>query len=110
MVKFTEDEEQRRASRSRADRAKERAIFYLVVARELGLTEEQNHLDGGTPERDYWHYGYGVGVLDILRSFDLVERDEPRGMNAALELIEELGIDMKQLEEEAREIISEEHK
>ena len=115
MVKFTEDEIERRSSRSMSDRAKERAIFYLMVAEELGLTKEQNHLDGGTPERDYWHYGYGVGVLDILRSFDLVERDEPLGEpscgmgSTALKLIEELVIDKEQLREEARKIVLEEH-
>jgi hypothetical protein len=29
--------------------------------------EEQRHLDAGTPERAYWHYGYLCALHDILR-------------------------------------------
>lgn len=28
--------------------------------------EEQKHLEEGTPERVYWHYGYMVALRDIL--------------------------------------------
>jgi hypothetical protein len=28
---------------------------------------EQKHLDEGTRERAYWHYGYMVGLRDMLR-------------------------------------------
>ena len=27
--------------------------------------EEQRHLDDGTPERAYWHYGYLVALRDL---------------------------------------------
>ena len=26
----------------------------------------QTHLDAGTPERVYWHYGYAVALRDVL--------------------------------------------
>jgi hypothetical protein len=29
--------------------------------------EEQRHLDAGTPERVYWHYGYLCALRDVLR-------------------------------------------
>lgn len=28
--------------------------------------EEQRHCEGGTPEREYWHYGYMVALRDVL--------------------------------------------
>jgi hypothetical protein len=28
---------------------------------------DQKHLDEGTPERAYWHYGYMVALRDILK-------------------------------------------
>jgi uncharacterized protein YecT (DUF1311 family) len=34
--------------------------------------EEQSHLDEGSRERTYWHYGYLVALNDVLR---LVDRD-----------------------------------
>ena len=30
---------------------------------------EQKHLDDGTQERVYWHYGYMVALRDVLRFF-----------------------------------------
>ena len=33
---------------------------------------EQKHLDEGTPERVYWHYGYMVAFKDLM---DLLERE-----------------------------------
>ena len=30
------------------------------------VTEEQRHLDGGSPEREYWHYGYASALKDVL--------------------------------------------
>jgi hypothetical protein len=32
-----------------------------------GVFAEQKHLDEGSPERAYWHYGYLVAVRDIYR-------------------------------------------
>jgi hypothetical protein len=32
-----------------------------------GVFVEQKHLDEGSPERVYWHYGYVVAVRDIYR-------------------------------------------
>jgi hypothetical protein len=29
--------------------------------------EEQRHLDEGTPERVYWHYGYLIALQDVMR-------------------------------------------
>lgn len=30
------------------------------------IGEEQKHLDGGTAERAYWHYGYAAALRDVL--------------------------------------------
>ena len=37
---------------------------------------DQKHLDEHTPERAYWHYGYLAALRDIVRKFDLKEREE----------------------------------
>jgi hypothetical protein len=29
-------------------------------------SKEQRHLDAGTPERAYWHYGYAIALKDVL--------------------------------------------
>ena len=38
--------------------------------------DEQKHLDEGSIERAYWHYGYMVALGDTLR---LLDRLTPRG-------------------------------
>ncbi len=35
-----------------------------------GLESAQNHLDAGTVEQLYWHYGYLSALNDILSLFD----------------------------------------
>jgi hypothetical protein len=30
---------------------------------------EQKHLDEGSPERAYWHYGYLVALRDVMQLF-----------------------------------------
>lgn len=35
---------------------------------------EQKHLDEGTPERIYWHYGYLSALVDILRQLQRQHR------------------------------------
>jgi len=37
---------------------------------------EQRHLDEGTPERAYWHYGYVTALQDVLRL--LATGDQPK--------------------------------
>jgi hypothetical protein len=32
-----------------------------------GCKETQGHLDEGTPERVYWHYGYLVALRDVTK-------------------------------------------
>ena len=47
----------------------ERRIDALMewLAKENGVSMgEQRHLDSGTPERLYWHYGYYMALRDIL--------------------------------------------
>lgn len=34
------------------------------------IFDEQKHLDDGTPERTYWHYGYYVALGDVLNLMD----------------------------------------
>lgn len=38
------------------------------------IFREQKHLDGGSVERAYWHYGYSVALGDVIR---LLERENP---------------------------------
>jgi predicted secreted protein len=35
------------------------------------VTHDQKHLEANTPERAYWHFGYMVALLDVIR---LLER------------------------------------
>lgn len=51
----------------------ERAGECLRFAKAAGAVEEQKHLDEGSEARTYWHYGYGMAILDILAG---VERGE----------------------------------
>ena len=37
------------------------------LARDHPECGEQRHLDGGTTERAYWHYGYMMALKDVLR-------------------------------------------
>jgi hypothetical protein len=39
--------------------------------------EEQKHLDEGTAERAYWHYGYLSALQDVLRTV-FPEDDQPK--------------------------------
>lgn len=32
--------------------------------------EEQKHLDAGTAEQAYWHYGYMIALKDVLNLID----------------------------------------
>lgn len=51
-----------------------RAMKLLERAKEKGLTKEQKHVDSkDSPEKEYWHYGYGVALLDVYRNFKLTE-------------------------------------
>jgi len=34
-----------------------------------GCQEEQKHIRAGTVEKIYWHYGYMVALMDVLRFF-----------------------------------------
>jgi len=36
---------------------------------------EQYHLDEGTMERYYWHYGYVVALKDIMRKFEEAKKE-----------------------------------
>lgn len=40
------------------------------------ICKEQRHLDAGTVEREYWHYGYAMALKDILNSFILIDKGE----------------------------------
>lgn len=37
------------------------------------VLEEQKHLDEGTMERAYWHYGYMAALRDILKLMEDVQ-------------------------------------
>jgi hypothetical protein len=38
------------------------------------IRDEQAHLDTGSPQRAYWHYGYLMAIRDIL---GLINRTNP---------------------------------
>ena len=40
----------------------------------IEVFQDQKHLDGGSIERAYWHYGYMVALGDIIA---LLERENP---------------------------------
>lgn len=43
----------------------------------LDVKREQRHLNAGTPEQAYWHFGYMMALKDVIRRSD--SRAEPRG-------------------------------
>ncbi len=51
-----------------AERAANQAGWLANNAPEV--MSEQKHLDEGSPERAYWHYGYMVALRDVLKSLD----------------------------------------
>ena len=59
----------------------------LDDAREKGLTKEQKHLDAGTVERDYWHFGYAMALADIMRSFTLLEKPSDKADEILQEVV-----------------------
>lgn len=40
------------------------------------IFKEQKHLDEGTPERVYWHYGYYVAIGDVLNLMENELKEE----------------------------------
>lgn len=36
----------------------------------IKVRQEQRHLEEGTQERAYWHYGYAMALKDVLRALD----------------------------------------
>lgn len=51
------------------ERLKQRAaaIELWLAEQGGGAVQAHRHLDAGTPEREYWHYGYMVALRDIIR-------------------------------------------
>ena len=49
--------------RRRLERRRDRL---LRLAETSGIMNEQEHLDEGTKARLYWHYGYAMGLRDVL--------------------------------------------
>ena len=41
------------------------------------ICEEQKHLDSGSIERGYWHYGYAMALRDILAKNPIFPDDLP---------------------------------
>ncbi len=39
------------------------------------IRREQRHLDEGTKERAYWHYGYQAALRDVLTALKLANGD-----------------------------------
>ena len=45
--------------------------------------ESQKHLDEDTPERTYWHYGYMVALVDVIRLLNSSRSDDGRAEASA---------------------------
>jgi uncharacterized protein YecT (DUF1311 family) len=41
--------------------------------------KEQAHLNDGSRERTYWHYGYMVALTDVLRLLERESQGQPQG-------------------------------
>jgi hypothetical protein len=51
---------------------------------------DQKHLDEGSPERAYWHYGYLVALKDVWRQFEALLAENAKLKDAKLGLAEAL--------------------
>jgi hypothetical protein len=60
--------------RTLRDRATNLALWLESSA--AGCQREQRHLEKGTPERAYWHYGYWMALRDTV---GLLERHTGTG-------------------------------
>lgn len=56
------------AIRNIAERAANQCAW--VAGNAPHVTVEQKHLDEGSAERAYWHYGYMVALRDVLNLLD----------------------------------------
>jgi hypothetical protein len=69
MIKNPEEIAQpaRRRARSLSEGVDERlkALQDWLKENAPGIGDEQKHLDAGSAERAYWHYGYAVALRDI---------------------------------------------
>ena len=57
------------ALRSRADGQGE-----WLLQQKPEIFEEQMHCQEGTIERIYWHYGYRVALMDVLRQLTSLDK------------------------------------
>jgi hypothetical protein len=62
-----------RVERALRDRASELAKW--LADHGSDCQETQAHLDAGSIERIYWHYGYLVALRDVLRLIDSQKTD-----------------------------------
>ncbi|KKK62594.1 hypothetical protein LCGC14_3002770 [marine sediment metagenome] len=47
-------------------KARAEALTEWIADNGDGCAEKQRHLDAGTPERVYWHYGYLMALRDVM--------------------------------------------
>ena len=43
------------------------------------IIADQRHLDEGSPERAYWHYGYQAALADVLKYGRRLKRGDSKG-------------------------------
>jgi hypothetical protein len=60
-------------------RDRERGIQKWIKENHPTIQSEQKHLDEGSTERAYWHYGYMVGVRDVLNFLTRGREDDKNG-------------------------------
>ena len=46
--------------------ARKKELLEWLEEENPNCVQEQRHLDGGTSERAYWHYGYASALKDVL--------------------------------------------
>jgi hypothetical protein len=62
-----------RVERALRDRASE--LSKWLADHGSDYREMQAHLDAGSSERSYWHYGYLIALRDVLRLIDSQKTD-----------------------------------
>lgn len=88
MAMASKETEQEAALQRIRHRAK--AIEMWLQKNGGAALDEQRHLDTGSRERAYWHYGYMVALRDVLRLISgqspSLEDQEPEGTPDTLRL------------------------
>jgi len=73
---LTAKDEKTRKLRGAIHKLAERGERLKADVKLWGLQDEQKHLDEGTIERLYWHYGYAMACFDAEKLLAALVREE----------------------------------